>query len=344
MDPRRILIDIRGERRGIAGFIGRIPGVREVIWEAGEAPDLPGIRVRESGSASEATLIITEPGGEHLRDPVDLLIIPSNLKEEGRNITDRPLICVFSERGAEDATAAFLDQHYPAEIILLAEGESGQGVRLHAPLAAITSEKMTGDLTADILRLLSRHDPTLIVIPKRIPDPTAILKAGVPIFIPYLRGGAAEVREIRSDEFSAANIVWLDYHGTTGDPAVDRIFAACEGDAIVSLARCRRHPDGYEVDAVFTPETHRGRGLSRQVMTALVEACYNDELTMYAVVHLRKFYGEFGFVPIPEGELPASVRERYLWAAGNMEGAEVAPMRRSLGRPAILEESISINR
>ncbi|MBR1369647.1 GCN5 family acetyltransferase [Methanocalculus chunghsingensis] len=162
--------------------------------------------------------------------------------------------------------------------------------------------------------------------------------------MPYLSGGAAEVREIRSDEFPDANIVWIDYHGTTGDPAVDRIFAACEGDAIVSLARCRRHPDGYEVDAVFTPEIHRGRGLSRQVMTALVEACYNDELTMYAVVHLRKFYGEYGFVPIPEGDLPASVRERYLWAAGNMEGAEVAPMRRSSGRPAILHESISINR
>jgi len=344
MDPRRILIDIRGERRDIAGFIGRIPGVREVIWQAGEAPDLPGIRILESGAASEATLIITEPDGEHLRDPVDLLLIPSDLKEEDRLITDRPLICVFSERGAGDTAAAFLDQQYPPEIILLAEGESGRGMLLHAPLASITSEKMTGDLTTDILRLVSGHDPTLIVIPRRIGDPTAILAAGVPIFIPYLRGGVAEVREIRSDEFPAANTVWIDYHGTTGDPAVDRIFAAFERDTIVSLARCRRHPDGDEVDAVFTPETHRGRGLSRQVMTALIEACYNDELTMYAVVHLKKFYGEYGFVPIPEGDLPASVRERYLWAAGNMEGAEVAPMRRSPGRPAILQESISINR
>ena len=344
MDPRRILIDIKGERQDIAGWIAMIPGVREVIWQAEDAADLPGIRVLDPEAAAEATLIITEPGGEHLRDPIDLLIIPSDLKEGERLITDRPLLCVFSERGAADAAATFLDQQYPPEIILLAERGSDQEIRLHAPHASITSEMMTGDLTIDILRLAAAYDPTLIVLPKRIPDPAAILKAGVPVFIPYLRGGAAEVREIRSDEFPAADTVWIDYHGTTGDPAVDRIFAAFEGDAIVSLARCRRHPDGYEVDAVFTPESHRGRGLSRQVMTALIEACYNDELTMYAVVHLKKFYGEFGFVPIPEGDLPASVRERYLWAAGNMEGAEVAPMRRSPQRPAILQESISINR
>ncbi len=34
-----------------------------------------------------------------------------------------------------------------------------------------------------------------------------------------------EVRELTSAEFPAANEVWRDYHGTTGEPARDRIFA-----------------------------------------------------------------------------------------------------------------------
>jgi len=49
---------------------------------------------------------------------------------------------------------------------------------------------------------------------------------------------------------------------------------------------------------------------------------------MYAVDHLVEFYGTFGFVPIPEKELPVTVRERYSWALGEMKGAEVTPMKR----------------
>ena len=66
-------------------------------------------------------------------------------------------------------------------------------------------------------------------------------------------------------------------------------------------------------------------------MNALVVACHNDDLYMYAVESLAGFYAEFGFVSIPERDLPPGVRERYTWAAGNMEGAEVRPMFRRAG-------------
>jgi hypothetical protein len=36
-------------------------------------------------------------------------------------------------------------------------------------------------------------------------------------------------------------------------------------------------------------------------------------------------------VPIPETDLPPTIRERYTWAAGNLEGAEVQPMVRKAG-------------
>lgn len=139
------------------------------------------------------------------------------------------------------------------------------------------------------------------------------------------------VRELRSDEFHAADKSWVEYHDTTGDPATDRIFAVFSGDLIVSLARCRRHPDGMDVDGIFTPVEYRKRGYSELAVGALVEACHNDNLYMHAVRHLIGFYAKQGFIPIAEKELPPTIRERYLWAGGNLEGAEVQPMYRKAG-------------
>ena len=144
-------------------------------------------------------------------------------------------------------------------------------------------------------------------------------------------GGVPVVRELASGEFPLADRVWLEYHDTTGDPGRDRIFGAFLGGELVSVGRCRRHPDGMEVDGIFTPARLRGRGYAHLVMGALVEACHNDDLYMYAVRHLAGFYAEFGFEPIPERDLPKSVRDRYTWAVGDMEGAEVQPMKREAG-------------
>jgi GNAT superfamily N-acetyltransferase len=139
------------------------------------------------------------------------------------------------------------------------------------------------------------------------------------------------VRELRSDEFPTADTCWTEYHETTGNPATDRIFAVFSGDLIVSLARCRRHTDGMDIDGIFTPEEHRRKGYSRIAVSALVEACHNDDLYMHAVRHLIGFYTKQGFIPIEEKELPATIRERYVWAGGNLEGAEVQPMYRKAG-------------
>lgn len=146
-----------------------------------------------------------------------------------------------------------------------------------------------------------------------------------------MNAGAA-ARELRRDEFSRADAVWTAYHGMTGDPATDRIFAVVAGDDIVSLARCRRHPDGYEVDGVFTPEERRGQGYAAMAMDALVEACQHDTLYMYAVLELAGWYRKYAFVPITEFDLPPKIRERYAFAHGELQGANVQPMKREPGR------------
>jgi predicted GNAT family acetyltransferase len=137
------------------------------------------------------------------------------------------------------------------------------------------------------------------------------------------------VRELSAAEFPVAGALWTDYHQTTGDSRTDRIFAKFISDEAVSVARCRKHPDGFEVDAVFTPSAHRGHGYAHAVMWGLVEACGHDTLYMHSVINLTGFYSHFGFVTITENELPPSIRERYAWADGEMEGANVSPMKRS---------------
>lgn len=137
-----------------------------------------------------------------------------------------------------------------------------------------------------------------------------------------------ETRELLSAEFPLADEVWMDYHQVKGDPSTDRIFATFSGGKIVSLARCRRHPDGFEVDAVFTPVEHRGKGYARRTVGALVEACGHDTLYMHSVLNLTEFYGKFGFQRIREDELPPTIRERFAFAGGELEMANVCPMMR----------------
>ncbi len=153
-----------------------------------------------------------------------------------------------------------------------------------------------------------------------------------PARFPLDQGKGVIVRELQSCEFPLAEELWVDYHNTKGDVATDRIFAAFAGGQAVSLARCRKHPDGLEVDGVFTPVDHRGHGYANAVVKGLIEACGQQSLYMHSVLNLTGFYGTYGFVPIDEKELPQTIRDRFAWAGGEMEGANVRPMRRDVPR------------
>jgi hypothetical protein len=63
-------------------------------------------------------------------------------------------------------------------------------------------------------------------------------------------------------------------------------------------------------------------------MWGLIESCGHDVLYMHSVFNLTKFYGNYGFVKIDEKELQHTIRERFAWAGGEMEGANVSPMKR----------------
>ncbi|MDD1677533.1 MAG: GNAT family N-acetyltransferase [Methanomicrobiales archaeon] len=135
-------------------------------------------------------------------------------------------------------------------------------------------------------------------------------------------------RELRKDEFARAEHVWLTYHQQKADPETDRIFGVWVEGVLVAVARCRRHPDGLEVDGVYVLQEYRDRGYARKAVQALVGSYGSDPLYMHSTLDLVTFYRSFGFEIIPESALPVSIRKRFEFAGGNLDGSNVSPMRR----------------
>jgi GNAT superfamily N-acetyltransferase len=198
-----------------------------------------------------------------------------------------------------------------------------------------------GDPTGQIAAVADEEEVTLVMMSRygkmdyirRVPLGTTTSKVTAqitkPVLVMFTRIQLAiHARELGTSEFYLAEKIWSDYHQTKSDPVCDRIFAVFIEDTPVSVARCKRHDDGYEVDGIFTWEEFRGNGYARNALDVLIRECGNTVLFMYAVLHLVDFYASSGFEPVPEEDLPLTVRQRYSWAMGNMKGAEVCPMKR----------------
>ena len=136
-------------------------------------------------------------------------------------------------------------------------------------------------------------------------------------------------RELSKSEFPLAEELWMQYRQQKSDREADRIFGTFIDGNLVAAARCKRHKDGLEVDAVFVPEKNRGKGYAKLAVDALVAACgRNEVLFMHSTLVLVGFYRTFGFVPIPETELPVTIKERLIFCLGEMEGCNAVPMKR----------------
>lgn len=142
--------------------------------------------------------------------------------------------------------------------------------------------------------------------------------------------GAVDVRELTSGELARAEReIWTHYHQQTADRVNDRLFAAFAGTKLIGVARCSRHPDGLEVDAVYVLDEYRRHGFARSVMILLIEECGRKEtLYMHSKIELVDFYGSLGFLPMTESDLPKTIRDRFGFCMGNLKGIEVCPMKR----------------
>jgi GNAT superfamily N-acetyltransferase len=144
---------------------------------------------------------------------------------------------------------------------------------------------------------------------------------------------AVDVRELTPAEMiRAEGELWIHYHQQKADRKTDRLFAVFAGPRIIGVARCSRHEDGLEVDAVYVLDEYRLRGFARSVMILLIGECgRNETLYMHSKTELVKFYGSLGFYPIPEAELPRTIRDRFAFCMGDLAGISVCPMRREPG-------------
>jgi N-acetylglutamate synthase-like GNAT family acetyltransferase len=141
-------------------------------------------------------------------------------------------------------------------------------------------------------------------------------------------GPAGEVRELDHAEFPLAEKLWEEYRGQKNDMPDERVFGVFENGVLAATARSTRHPDGLEMDCVFSGEKFRGRGYARAAVQALIDSCGSEQIFIHSTIVLIGFYKTFGFVPIPEDQLPVTIRERFIFCFGEMEGCNVCPMAR----------------
>ena len=139
---------------------------------------------------------------------------------------------------------------------------------------------------------------------------------------------ATEVRELKREDFYLAEKLWEQYRGQKADPVHERIFGVFADGELAATARYTRHKDGIEMDCVFVPEQYRGKGYARDAVQELIRVCGTESICIHSTIVLISFYKTFGFTPIPEEQLPKSIRERFLFCFGEMQGCNVCPMLR----------------
>ena len=134
------------------------------------------------------------------------------------------------------------------------------------------------------------------------------------------------IRELSPAEFPLAEKLWEQYRGQKANPATERIFGVFEDGKLAATARFTRHSDGNEMDCVFSLDEYRGKGHARKVVQVLVDTCGSERIYIHSTLVLISFYKTFGWTPIPEDQLPRSIRERFIFCFGEMEGCNVCPM------------------
>ena len=164
---------------------------------------------------------------------------------------------------------------------------------------------------------------------------TRSLVAGTSAAVPSHLPGTVTVRELTPFEMARAEKeLWIHYHQQKADRERDRLFAAFAGFRLIGVARCSRHTDGLEVDAVYVLDEYRLKGYARSIMQLLIEECgRSDTLYMHSKTELVDFYGSLGFRLIPEADLPKSIRDRFGFCMGDLTSIKVCPMKREPGAP-----------
>ena len=97
-----------------------------------------------------------------------------------------------------------------------------------------------------------------------------------------------------------------EQHATAFRNSIVRL--AFEGEKLVGAARAIT--DGVRCAAVFDVcvlPSHRGRGIGRTVMRALVDALAGQFVLLTCDRPLTEMYAEFGFAPLRDGDMALAI-------------------------------------
>ena len=272
----------------------------------------------------------------HVLCPVDFSIPSEKTLEYVKSMGFIRKVTLVHVIGTPDSEHARQQKVQDAELLLV-EAKADIAAQIKRTASVIRS----GNPVDEICHAADELDVSLIMIArygksdyaKNIPLGTVaegvVSKAQRPLFVlsPHI-SLTVIVKELTKYEFRLAEEVWTQYHQQKADPDTDRIFGAFVEGELAAVARCRRHPDGLEVDGVFVSDDYRDRGYARKAVQELVDRCGSEPLYMHSTLDLVKFYASFGFAPIPESALPKSIKERFNFAEGELKGANVSPMKR----------------
>jgi N-acetylglutamate synthase-like GNAT family acetyltransferase len=99
----------------------------------------------------------------------------------------------------------------------------------------------------------------------------------------------------------------LDYAGMEADD----YWVAAEKERIWGICGLKKHPDCLELCSLGVDEEHRGRGLARRLVLALIHGAGRD---LYLATIIPEFFEPFGFVRA--ASVPASMVKKSDWCAG----------------------------
>jgi GNAT superfamily N-acetyltransferase len=111
--------------------------------------------------------------------------------------------------------------------------------------------------------------------------------------------GPIEIRALRPDERAAADAQYVAMQFAPTPPEALALAAECAG-VRVGLGRLVAHaPDVVELGGIWTAEAHRGHGVARAMVHALLARHARGALWCIPFAHLAAFYQSFGFAPSP---------------------------------------------
>ncbi|MEJ7600189.1 MAG: GNAT family N-acetyltransferase [Kofleriaceae bacterium] len=113
------------------------------------------------------------------------------------------------------------------------------------------------------------------------------------------------IRTLRDDELAWANERYQAIEFAASPPGTFGLVAEQAGDRVALGRLVTLEPGVIELGGIWTDERVRGRGLAREIVTALIAHGGATRLWCLPFAHLAAFYESFGFVraepPWPAG-------------------------------------------